>query len=193
MFDDLDHYSTAKGLAILILWLILIYRSMRRQGSIEDLLLGLEAVLADGRIVRITPIPRRAAGPDLRHLFLGAEGSIGIVTELTVRVFPAPESRKLLCYSFPDFDGGLEAARTILRAGWRPPVVRVYDAVETERHFGQWARDDACFLVLISEGAARIESAPWMLAYPALFLAATLYCFNFIGDGLRDALDPKDR
>lgn len=47
--------------------------------------------------------------------------------------------------------------------------------------------------VLISEGAGRIESAPWMLAFPALFLAATLYCFNFIGDGLRDALDPKDR
>ncbi len=47
--------------------------------------------------------------------------------------------------------------------------------------------------VLISEGATRIESAPWMLAFPALFLAATLYCFNFIGDGLRDALDPKDR
>jgi oligopeptide transport system permease protein len=47
--------------------------------------------------------------------------------------------------------------------------------------------------VLISEGAAQMESAPWMLIFPAVFLALTLFCFNFIGDGLRDALDPKDR
>jgi oligopeptide transport system permease protein len=47
--------------------------------------------------------------------------------------------------------------------------------------------------VLISEGAAQMESAPWMLIFPAVFLATTLFCFNFIGDGLRDALDPKDR
>ena len=47
--------------------------------------------------------------------------------------------------------------------------------------------------VLISEGAAQMETAPWMLIFPALFLAVTLFCFNFIGDGLRDALDPKDR
>jgi len=47
--------------------------------------------------------------------------------------------------------------------------------------------------VLISEGAAQMESAPWLLVFPALFLATTLFCFNFIGDGLRDALDPRDR
>ncbi len=47
--------------------------------------------------------------------------------------------------------------------------------------------------VLISEGAAQMESAPWLLIFPAIFLALTLFCFNFIGDGLRDALDPKDR
>jgi len=46
--------------------------------------------------------------------------------------------------------------------------------------------------VLISDGANTMESAPWMLIFPALFMAATLFCFNFIGDGLRDALDPKD-
>ncbi|RED53966.1 ABC transporter permease subunit [Aestuariispira insulae] len=47
--------------------------------------------------------------------------------------------------------------------------------------------------VLISEGAKQMETASWMLIYPAAFLAVTLFCFNFIGDGLRDALDPKDR
>ncbi len=46
--------------------------------------------------------------------------------------------------------------------------------------------------VLISEGADAMQASPWMLLFPATFLAATLFCFNFIGDGLRDALDPRD-
>jgi ABC-type dipeptide/oligopeptide/nickel transport system permease subunit len=47
--------------------------------------------------------------------------------------------------------------------------------------------------VLISDGARTMESSPWALCFPAAMLAVTLGCFNFIGDGLRDALDPKDR
>lgn len=47
--------------------------------------------------------------------------------------------------------------------------------------------------VLVSEGAANMETAPWMLWFPAAFLAVTLFCLNFLGDGLRDAFDPKDR
>jgi len=47
--------------------------------------------------------------------------------------------------------------------------------------------------VLIADGANQMETTPWMLVFPALFMAITLFCFNFIGDGLRDALDPKDR
>jgi oligopeptide transport system permease protein len=47
--------------------------------------------------------------------------------------------------------------------------------------------------VLIADGKEQMETAPWMLLFPAAFMAITLFCFNFIGDGLRDALDPKDR
>jgi oligopeptide transport system permease protein len=47
--------------------------------------------------------------------------------------------------------------------------------------------------MLIAEGARNIQGAVWMLVYPSIFLAATLFCLNFLGDGLRDALDPKDR
>lgn len=47
--------------------------------------------------------------------------------------------------------------------------------------------------VLISRGANSIETTPWLLLIPAVLLAITMFCFNFIGDGLRDALDPKDR
>ena len=47
--------------------------------------------------------------------------------------------------------------------------------------------------VLIHDGTGVMEISPWMLLFPAAFLSITLYCFNYIGDGLRDALDPKDR
>lgn len=47
--------------------------------------------------------------------------------------------------------------------------------------------------MLVNDGAVTMETTPWALLFPAGFLAVTLFCFNFIGDGLRDALDPKDR
>jgi oligopeptide transport system permease protein len=47
--------------------------------------------------------------------------------------------------------------------------------------------------VLVNDGASNMGTAWWTLVFPAGMLTATLYCFNFIGDGLRDALDPKDR
>ncbi|RQR61054.1 ABC transporter permease subunit [Burkholderia sp. Bp9126] len=47
--------------------------------------------------------------------------------------------------------------------------------------------------VLIQDGAQKLESMPWLLLAPAVMLCVTLYCVNFVGDGLRDALDPKDR
>jgi len=47
--------------------------------------------------------------------------------------------------------------------------------------------------VLIQDGAKVMEVSPWILLFPATLLSVTLYCFNFIGDGMRDALDPKER
>jgi oligopeptide transport system permease protein len=46
---------------------------------------------------------------------------------------------------------------------------------------------------LVNEGSRELETSPWMLIFPAAFLATALFCFNFLGDGMRDALDPKDR
>ncbi len=130
-----------------------------RYGSIEDMLLGLEVVLAGGELVRISPSPRRSAGPDLRHLFLGSEGTLGVVTEATVRIFPAPESRRLSSFAFSDFESGLEAIRQIVRVGWRPPVLRLYDGHEAARHFGQWIEDDESMLLVLSEGPPAMAAA----------------------------------
>ncbi len=127
-------------------------------GNIEDMLLGCEVALADGRLIRIPPVPRAATGPDLRALFLGSEGTLGVFTELTYRIHPAPEKQVCRAYAMPTIDAGFEALRLIMRAGWRPAVTRLYDDIETERNFNIPDTEGRSILFLLSEGAAeRIE------------------------------------
>ncbi len=130
-----------------------------RYGCIEDMLLALEVVLADGRVLRTRVGPRSATGPDLRQLFLGSEGTLGVVTELTVRIFPTPETSVGLAFSFASMRDGLEAIRLIMRAGWKPAVVRLYDGIETARLFPAASSGDNCLLLLMSEGPATLTAA----------------------------------
>lgn len=130
-----------------------------RYGNIEDLLLGLEVVLPDGTIARVGFNPRSSAGPSLREVFCGSEGVFGIITEVTQRVFPTPERRTAQSYAFPSVAAGLEASRQIMRAGWRPPVVRLYDWIESARNFTQWAPSNQSMLLLVSEGPATMVEA----------------------------------
>ncbi len=123
-----------------------------RYGSIEDLVLALEVVLPNGQVLRTRVGPRSATGPDLRQLFLGSEGTLGVVTELIARIFPRPESSVGQAYSFASMRDGLEAIRRIVRAGWKPPVVRLYDGIETARLFTSVSTGDNCLLILVSEG-----------------------------------------
>jgi alkyldihydroxyacetonephosphate synthase len=130
-----------------------------RYGAIEDLLAALEVVLADGTVVRTRPAPRAAAGPDLRQVFLGSEGTLGVITEVTLKVMPLAASRRLTSYRFPTFSAGLEAIRGFVRDGWRPPVVRLYDQVEAARNFPGSAPETDSLLLLLSEGAESLTQA----------------------------------
>jgi alkyldihydroxyacetonephosphate synthase len=130
-----------------------------RYGNIEDLCLGLQAVLASGEVVRLEPMPRSSIGPSLRELFLGSEGTLGVVTEVVLRLFPLPEARTLASFAFPTMAAALEASRRVLRAGWRPAVLRAYDAAETARQFSTWASSGGCLLLVVSEGPASLVQA----------------------------------
>ena len=130
-----------------------------RYGNIEDLLLGLEVVLPNSTVARVGFNPRAAAGPSLREIFCGSEGALGIITEVTQRVFPLPERRAVQSYAFPSVAAGLEAMRRFIRVGWRPPVVRLYDWIEAARNFTQWAPSNQALLLLVSEGPAAMVDA----------------------------------
>jgi alkyldihydroxyacetonephosphate synthase len=121
-------------------------------GSIEDVLLALEVVLPDGSVLRTRETPRAAAGPDLRQLFLGSEGVLGVITEVTFSLRPLPQRSEGSAFHFTSFAGGLEAIRRLIRAGWRPPVVRLYDPRESRRHFREASPKGHAMLILLHEG-----------------------------------------
>jgi alkyldihydroxyacetonephosphate synthase len=128
-------------------------------GSIEDVVFGLEVVLPDGAVLRTRETPRAAAGPDLKHLFLGSEGTLGLVTEVTFSLRTRSEARRGQAFHFAGLREGLEAIRLLLRDGWRPPVVRLYDARESARSFEGFCPAERAMLILLHEGPAALVEA----------------------------------
>ncbi|MFM8856677.1 MAG: FAD-binding oxidoreductase, partial [Actinomycetota bacterium] len=107
-----------------------------RYGKIEDMVCGLEVVLASGSVVRFGAAPRSASGPDLQGVFVGSEGTLGIITRVWLRCHPLPSREDRCAYRFADFASGIDACRRILQRGGTPAVLRLYDAIETQRSHG---------------------------------------------------------
>jgi len=121
-----------------------------RYGKVEDMVIGLDVVLAGGTVVTTGGgAPRAAAGPDLTQLFVGSEGTLGIVTGARLRLHPAPAIERRGAYGFRSFTEGLAACRRILHRGATPAVLRLYDDVESTRHF---ATDAQHVLLVLDEG-----------------------------------------
>ena len=102
-----------------------------RYGKIEDMVVGMKVLLPDSRIMDIKPVPRRAVGPSIIDMFVGAEGTLGIILEGTFRIWPYPERETVHVIGFKDYLAGLEAIRRIMQAELRPAVVRLYDESES--------------------------------------------------------------
>src|SRR5579872_4954277 len=92
-------------------------------GGIEDLVVGLEAGFPGGTVTRIKNVPRRAAGPDIRHVIIGSEGALCFITEVTVKLFRyRPEHNRYFGFLVHSFGDGIDALRELITAGYRPSV-----------------------------------------------------------------------
>jgi alkyldihydroxyacetonephosphate synthase len=128
-----------------------------RYGKIEDMVIGLEVVLADGRIVHTEGKgPRAATGPNLTQLFVGSEGTLGVITEARLRIHPRPAAEQRRAFGFASFEAGLEACRRVLRRGATPAVLRLYDRTESGRNFEQ---PETNVLIVLDEGDPGIVAA----------------------------------
>ncbi len=149
-----------------------------RYGKIEDMVVGLEVVLADGSVIRTGGAPRAASGPDLTQLFVGSEGTLGIVTRVWLRAHPVPLVERRAAYGFQTFSEGLAACRLVLRRGATPAVLRLYDGAESARSHG--TDGSTCVLLVLDEGEPLLVEASMAVVDES--------CLQTGGRGLADEL-----
>jgi alkyldihydroxyacetonephosphate synthase len=101
-----------------------------KYGKIEDMVVALRMVTPEGVLATRT-VPKSSNGIDVNHLCIGSEGTLGVITEATMRIHPRPESRLVPAFLFPDFEGGIQAMRECVRRECMPSMVRLNDPDKT--------------------------------------------------------------
>ena len=101
-----------------------------KYGKIEDMVIALRMVTPAGVLATRT-VPKSSNGIDVNHLCIGSEGTLGVITEATMRVHPRPESRRTHGYLFPEFEAGIEAMHECVRKECVPSMLRLSDPDKT--------------------------------------------------------------
>jgi len=127
-----------------------------KYGVTRDAVLGLEVVLADGRVIRTGGrTVKDVAGYSLTHLFVGSQGTLGIVTEATLRLRPAPPPKQTMLAFFPSVESAGDAVASMTRSGVEPCTLELMDrvtiaAVDDWHHLGL-DRSSAALLMVESD------------------------------------------
>lgn len=111
-------------------------KSSVRHGFVEDAVLGVSAVLADGSAIHTRVAPRRSTGPDVVRALCGSEGTLGFITSVVLRIHRRPETRFLSAYALPDFGAALSAVHLALREETEPSGMRAYDHAAAQAQLG---------------------------------------------------------
>jgi FAD/FMN-containing dehydrogenase len=125
-------------------------------GPMGEQVLGLEAVLPNGEVLRTRAISKHSAGLQLNFLLIGGEGCFGIITEATIRVFSQPAARLFLGYLFSSFENGYRAIQEMFEQRLRPALLDFGDS--EEKH------EPGALLYLVFEGTQQIIAAEEALA-----------------------------
>jgi FAD/FMN-containing dehydrogenase len=125
-------------------------------GSMGEQVLGLEAVLPNGELLRTRPISKHSAGLQLNSLLIGGEGCFGIITEASIRIFPQPAARLFLGYLFSSFESGYAAVQQMFAERLRPALLDFGD--DEDKH------ESGALLYLVFEGNQDLVIAERSLA-----------------------------
>ena len=150
-----------------------------RYGNIEDIVLDVHAVTAEGTLARGTIAPRESIGVDARRWMLGSEGTLGIITHAVVRVFPLPEVQRHDAILFPTFEAGFGFLRDLQRSGAVPASVRLVDNLQFQ--LSQTLKPRA-------EGVAalRRKIEKWFVTRVKGFDPARMVACTLVFEGTRD-------
>ena len=129
-----------------------------KYGKIDDMCVNMEIVLPNGDIINTLPVPKHAAGPDLNQIFIGSEGTLGVMSKATFKMFEMPETRKFRAFLFKDMTSGFAAGRDIMQKV-KPSILRLFDEAETVSIIKKIIGVDkkGAFMNLAVEGIERIE------------------------------------
>jgi alkyldihydroxyacetonephosphate synthase len=145
-------------------------------GRFEDLVLGLRAATPTGSI-ELRALPASAAGPDLRELMVGSEGTLGVIDRLTLKVAQRPSASIYKGLLFEDFQSGAQTLRKLTQDGAAPAVARLSDRAETELtlrlagtglkraatqlYFAARRRNEGCLAIVGFEGEEEQVRRAW--------------------------------
>ncbi|MGW3043556.1 FAD-linked oxidase C-terminal domain-containing protein [Kitasatospora sp. NPDC001159] len=145
-------------------------------GRFDEMVRGLRVVTPAG-VLDLGRAPASAAGPDLRQLFLGSEGTLGVITAVRLRIHPLPAVKAYEAWSFPDFAAGTAALRAVEQQGTGPTVIRLSDEAETminlamTEQIGGAPAVSGCLAVTVFEGSAEQVAARQQLTRDVLLAA----------------------
>jgi alkyldihydroxyacetonephosphate synthase len=145
-FPDSFVYSTLGG------WLATRSAGMKSDGygNIEDMVAGLRMVTPAGTVVT-RALPHSAAGIDVTRLAVGSEGTLGVITEATMRARRIPRRQAIRGYLFPSFRAGIDAVRACVEEGCGPTISRLNDPVKTQLSFA-YAKQRDGLQALVAKG-----------------------------------------
>ena len=133
-----------------------------KYGNIQDHVLSAEVVLPSGDIVQLPTVPRHGVGPELTQLFVGSEGTLGVITAVRVKLRRLPSRRSFSVFRFASLSQGIEAGRLIMTSGVRPTVMRLYDkeaAVHSLDRAVQAGLDSETMLIMVDGEHASLVDA----------------------------------
>ncbi|XP_065340541.1 alkyldihydroxyacetonephosphate synthase, peroxisomal [Cloeon dipterum] len=122
-------------------------------GNIEDLLVHVRMVTPTGVLEKHTQGPRVSIGPDFNHVVLGSEGTLGVITEVVLKIRPLPACKKYGSIIFPDFESGVNCMREIAKKRCQPASIRLVDNEQFK--FGQALKAEPSFFGHITDGFKR--------------------------------------
>jgi alkyldihydroxyacetonephosphate synthase len=131
------------------------YLGMKKNtyGNIEDLLVHVRMVTPRGVLEKNCLVPRMSCGPDFNHVVMGSEGSLGVITEVTIKIRPLPKCQRFGSIVFPDFESGVRCMREVAKQRCQPSSIRLMDNGQFK--FGMILKPETSYLGLLVDSLKR--------------------------------------